>query len=78
MFSYQMNLNDLPQAVAFFSSVDIDTVLRKETNMDCQTPSNPYGLKQGYGIDFGSSYDIYKILEKTGGSLDPKESGNKL
>jgi DNA polymerase gamma 1 len=83
MFSYQMNLNDLPQAVAFFSSVDIDTVLRKETNMDCQTPSNPYGLKQGYGIDFGCSYDIYQILEKTGGSLDSvvkncnKESGNK-
>nr|SVE84086.1 EOG090X00SQ [Daphnia pulex] len=72
MFSYQMNLNDLPQAVAFFSSVDIDTVLRKESNMDCQTPSNPYGLKQGYGIDFGCSYDIYQILEKTGGSLDSK------
>nr|SVE79946.1 EOG090X00SQ [Daphnia magna] len=70
MFSYQMNLYDLPQAVAFFSSVDIDTVLRKETNMDCQTPSNPYGLKQGYRIDFGCSYDIYQILEKTGGSLD--------
>nr|SVE74012.1 EOG090X00SQ [Daphnia barbata] len=70
MFSYQMHLDDLPQAVAFFSSVDIDTVLRKETNMDCQTPSNPYGLKQGYGIDFGCSYDIYQILEKTGGSLD--------
>jgi DNA polymerase gamma 1 len=72
MFSYQMNLNDLPQAVALFSSVDIDTVLRKESNMDCQTPSNPYGLKQGYGIDFGCSYDIYQILEKTGGSLDSK------
>nr|SVE87207.1 EOG090X00SQ [Daphnia similis] len=70
MFSYQMNLYDLPQAVAFFSSVDIDKVLRKETNIDCQTPSNPYGLKQGYRIDFGCSYDIYQILEKTGGSLD--------
>lgn len=71
MFSYQMNLDDLPQAVAFFSSVDIDKVLRKETNMDCQTPSNPYGLKQGYAIDFGCSYDIYQILKKTKGSLDP-------
>lgn len=71
MFSYQLNLEDLPQAVAFFSSVDIDKVLRKETNMDCQTPSNPYGLKRGYGIDFGRSYDIYQILEETKGCLEP-------
>lgn len=70
MFAYQLGLEDLPQAVAFFSAVDIDKVLRKETNLDCQTPSNPYGLKQGYGIDFGSSYDIYEILEKTNGCLN--------
>nr|CAG4650726.1 EOG090X00SQ [Simocephalus serrulatus]SVE94067.1 EOG090X00SQ [Simocephalus serrulatus] len=70
MFAYQLDLEDLPQAVAFFSSVDIDKVLRKETNLDCQTPSNPYGLKRGYGIDFGSSYDIYQILEKTNGCLN--------
>nr|CAG4641448.1 EOG090X00SQ [Eurycercus lamellatus] len=71
MFAHQLNINDLPQAVAFFSSVDIDTVLRKETDMDCQTPSNPYGLRQGYGVPFGSSYDIYQIVEKTRGSLEP-------
>jgi len=70
LFAHQLGMNDLPQAVAFFSSVDIDTVLRKETNMDCQTPSNPYGLKQGYGVPFGQSYDIYQILEETKGSLD--------
>ena len=70
LFAHQLGMDDLPQAVAFFSSVDIDTVLRKETNMDCQTPSNPYGLKQGYGIPFGQSYDIYQILEETKGSLD--------
>ena len=71
MFSYRMKMNDLPQSVAFFSSVDIDTVLRKEVYMDCKTPSNPYGLKQGYNVDFGSCYDIYQILEKTKGSLNP-------
>ena len=70
MFAHQLNMNDLPQAVAFFSSVDIDTVLRKETNMDCETPSNPYGLRQGYGVPYGSSYDIYQILKKTKGSLE--------
>lgn len=74
MFAYQMGLRDLPQSVAFFSSVDIDTVLRKETHYDCKTPSNPYGLKQGYGIPFGSSYDICEILEKTKGSLVPPDT----
>lgn len=72
MFALMLNMRNLPQSVAFFSAVDIDTVLRKEVNMDCQTPSNPYGLKQGYDIPFGKSYDIYQILEAThGGSLDP-------
>jgi len=69
MFAYQLNLYDLPKSVAFFSSVDIDKVLRKEVNMDCQTPSNPHGLKLGYTIPFGESYDIHAILEKTKGSL---------
>lgn len=69
MFAYQMGLRDLPQSVAFFSSVDIDSVLRKETHYDCVTPSNPYGLKQGYGIPFGKSYDIHEILERTKGTL---------
>lgn len=71
MFAHRLGLSDLPQTVAFFSSVDIDTVLRKETDMDCQTPSNPYGLRQGYGVPFGSSYDVYQIVDKTKGSLGP-------
>lgn len=41
------------QSVAFFSSVDIDKVLRKEVDMDCITPSNPDGLKKGHNIDEG-------------------------
>ena len=39
--------------MAFFSAVDIDTVLRKEVTMDCKTPSNPLGLKEGHGIPYG-------------------------
>ncbi len=76
MFAHRLGLNDLPQGVAFFSSVDVDTVLRKETDMDCQTPSNPYGLRQGYGIPFGSSYDIHQIVQKTQGSLSPQTNVN--
>lgn len=73
MFSYQLNMNDLPWAVAFFSSVEIDTVLRKDPSLDCTTPSNPYGLKQGYGIEDGKSYDIYEIIDKTNGNLNPSK-----
>nr|CAG4640618.1 EOG090X00SQ [Eulimnadia texana] len=69
MFAYQLGMNDLPQSVAFFSSVDIDTVIRKEVDMDCVTPSNPYGLRQGYSVPFGESYDVYKILKHTTGKL---------
>lgn len=72
MFAYKLDMNDLPQSVAFFSSVDIDTVLRKEVTMDCVTPSNPHGLEKGYGIPTGEALDIYAILEKTrGGQLKP-------
>lgn len=64
-----MGFNDLPQSVAFFTSVDVDTVLRKEANLDCVTPSNPHGLSIGYNIPAGESLDIWKTLEKCGGSL---------
>ncbi|XP_033634146.1 DNA polymerase subunit gamma-1-like [Asterias rubens] len=76
MFAYKVGMNDLPQSVAFFSAVDIDTVLRKEVTMDCQTPSNPYGLHRGYGIPAGEAFDIYEILEKTNNGLLAKSSSN--
>ena len=41
------------QSVAFFSSVDLDTCLRKEVYLDCVTPSNPDGLSKGYNIPPG-------------------------
>ncbi|KAJ2841546.1 DNA-directed DNA polymerase gamma mip1, partial [Coemansia brasiliensis] len=35
MFSYRLGIEDLPQSVAFFSAVDVDTVLRKEVDLPC-------------------------------------------
>ncbi|KAK5664010.1 hypothetical protein OQA88_224 [Cercophora sp. LCS_1] len=51
MFAQQVGIDDLPQSVAFFSAVDIDTVLRKEVDMDCITPSNPVAIPPGESID---------------------------
>jgi DNA polymerase gamma 1 len=63
MFSQQMGINDLPQACAYFSAVDIDHVLRKEVDMDCVTPSHPEK------IPHGESLDIIQLHEK--GDLSP-------
>ncbi|ORX93329.1 DNA polymerase gamma [Basidiobolus meristosporus CBS 931.73] len=59
LFSYKVGIHDLPQSVGFFSCVDIDHVLRKETDMDCVTPSNPEPIPHGH------QYTIEDILEKT-------------
>lgn len=63
-FAYKLNMKDLPISVAFFSSVDIDKCLRKEVDMDCKSPSNPYGLLQAYNISHGESLDVKDILKK--------------
>jgi DNA polymerase gamma 1 len=64
MFSQQMGINDLPQACAYFSAVDIDHVLRKEVDMDCVTPSHPEK------IPHGESIDIVQLLSKPSSKLD--------
>ncbi|GAB1320193.1 DNA-directed DNA polymerase gamma mip1 [Madurella fahalii] len=51
MFAQQVGIHDLPQSCAFFSAVDIDSVLRKEVDMDCITPSNPVAIPPGESID---------------------------
>jgi len=38
-----------------------------ECTMDCQTPSNPHGLKIGYGIPPGQSLSIQEAIDKAGG-----------
>ncbi|PVU92119.1 hypothetical protein BB561_004020 [Smittium simulii] len=63
MFSYKLGFDNLPASVAFFSTVDIDFVLRKEANLDCVTPSNTTPLEHG------ESLDIFEILEYTNGKL---------
>lgn len=46
----------------------MDSVLRKDSNMDCVTPSNPHGLTGGYGISSGESLNITKAIELAGGN----------
>lgn len=53
MFAQQMGIEDLPQACAFFSAVDIDSVLRKEVDLDCVTPSHPTAIPPGKSLDIG-------------------------
>lgn len=51
MFAQQIGINDLPQACAFFSAIDIDHVLRKEVDLDCVTPSHKDPIPPGESID---------------------------
>lgn len=51
MFAQQIGIDDLPQACAFFSAVDIDHVLRKEVDLDCVTPSHKDPIPPGESID---------------------------
>lgn len=56
-FVEAVGIHDLPLSVAFFSAVDIDTVLRKEVYLSCITPSNSLSIPPG------KSLDIYKLLQ---------------
>ncbi|XP_003702316.2 DNA polymerase gamma, catalytic subunit tam [Megachile rotundata] len=67
----RVGMKDLPMSVAFFSSVEVDTVLRKESENDCKTPSNPHGLKNGYEIPVGESLDVWTAIEKSKGRIRP-------
>lgn len=70
MFAQKLGMMDLPMSVAFFSSVEVDTCLRKEADMECVTPSNPKGLSKQYNIHPGESLDMHSIIEKTSGTLN--------
>jgi len=60
--SQKLGINQLPKSIAFFSQVDIDTVLRKEVDQPCKTPD-------GRIIPPGIAVDLKDIIKKTGGSL---------
>ena len=64
LFATQLGINDLPNSVAFFSGIDIDTTLRKNVNDDCITPSNPLGLSISYDVKQGQELDIKELLDK--------------
>lgn len=64
IFCKHLEMNSLPMDVAFFSGVDIDQVMRKEPNADCVTPTNPQGLKYGYGIENGLSLNMQDLVTK--------------
>lgn len=64
IFCSRLGMYDVPLSIAFFSSVDIDRVIRKEVNLDCCTLSNPHGLRIGYNIPFGESLTMDDILNK--------------
>jgi DNA polymerase gamma 1 len=68
MFAIRAGFDDLPLNVAFFSSVDIDHVLRKEVDMDCITPSNSIPIPHGTSLDILQL--ISKIQDKYGKSID--------
>jgi DNA polymerase gamma 1 len=63
LFAYRLGMDDLPQGVAFFSAVDVDSVLRKETDMPCVTPSHLTPIPPG------ESLTIEEVLTRTSGTL---------
>nr|CDS20224.1 DNA polymerase subunit gamma [Echinococcus granulosus] len=74
LFAFQLGMHDLPESVAYFSSVEVDTCLRKDPSNDCKTPSNPDGLEITYNIPKGRSFTITEIIERTGGAMEPFDS----
>ena len=57
------SINFFFQSVAFFSSVEVDSCLRKDAYDECVTPSNPAGMEKEYGIPLGVSISISIILQ---------------
>ena len=63
-FAHKLQMDNLPQGVAFFAQVDIDKVLRKEADDPCITPSQLEPIPAGIAVD------IQDTLRHThGGSL---------
>ncbi|CAO1623863.1 unnamed protein product [Sympodiomycopsis kandeliae] len=64
MFAFKLQMEDLPEGVAWFAAVDVDRVLRKEVDDPCITPSHPDPIAAG------KAYEIADTLKETnGGSL---------
>ncbi|GMT15256.1 hypothetical protein PFISCL1PPCAC_6553 [Pristionchus fissidentatus] len=63
--SQRVGINQLPMSCAFFSQVDVDSVLRKEVDSRCINPD-------GSVVENGRALTIYDVIEATGGSLEKK------
>uniref|UniRef100_A0A183BPM5 DNA-directed DNA polymerase n=1 Tax=Globodera pallida TaxID=36090 RepID=A0A183BPM5_GLOPA len=57
-----LGIRELPKSIAFFSQVDIDSVLRKEVDLECRAPD-------AKTIENGEAVNIEQIVEITGGRL---------
>ncbi|KAI3386930.1 hypothetical protein SNEBB_004277 [Seison nebaliae] len=67
MLIERLKINEIPISIACFSSVEIDRCLRKDTNDDIRTPSNPDGLCRNYGIPKGQSLTVdylWQLIDK--------------
>ena len=69
----RLGIHDLPQSIAFFTSVEIDSILRKEAESECKTPSNQHGFSSGYSIKPGESVDVYEAIKRVGDDLSSWE-----
>jgi len=74
MFYSRLGMTNMPESVAFLSSVDVDKVMRKDPTAECFTPSNPEGLTKGHGIPSGECLTMEDILEKVKESENPENS----
>uniref|UniRef100_A0A914HVI7 DNA-directed DNA polymerase n=1 Tax=Globodera rostochiensis TaxID=31243 RepID=A0A914HVI7_GLORO len=57
-----LGIRELPKSIAFFSQVDIDSVLRKEVDLECRAPDTKT-------IENGEAVNIEQIVKITGGRL---------
>ena len=73
LFASKVGIDDLPMSVAFFSAVEVDSVLRKSVDDEAITPSNPEGISKEYGVAIGEKLNIYQTLEK----VDERERWKK-
>lgn len=76
-FVSRLQMKDLPMSVAFFTTVEVDTALRKDATSDCATPSNPHGLKEGYKIEYGESLNVWDALCKSKGCVGMLSSSSQ-
>jgi len=55
LFSHSVGVPDMPLSRAFFSSVAIDTRVRKSPKESTVTPSNPQGAEESSGVEYTMS-----------------------